>query len=100
MKDRTTDKFFSHKNWREQLQILVRCNSFAEAERMFLEGRIGARCWEAYCRVWSWTAARFGGRAGERQEAFWAKHGKAAFYAKVNKTRCAFGFEPLKGVQS
>lgn len=97
MQSRTTDKFFSHKDWREQLHILIACRSFGEVEQMFYNGMIGERCWEAYCRVWAWTAFRCSSvaMAGPKQEAFWGRHGKAAFYRKMNKTRLAFGFEAI-----
>jgi len=97
MKSRATDKFFSHKDWREQLQILIRNHSFSDVERMFYNGMIGERCWGAYCRIWSWTGWRSSNvaMAGPKQEAFWAKHGKEAFLRKMNKTRLAFGFEAI-----
>ena len=90
--DRKTDKFFSYKDWREQLQILVHNNSKNETQRMYEEGRIDQKTWEGYCRVWEWCNFRLSSR---KQEWFWEKWGKAAFYNKINKTRAACGFEPI-----
>jgi hypothetical protein len=33
--------------------------------------------------------------ASDKQDRFWGKYGKDAFYRRVNKVRAAFGCEPL-----
>lgn len=93
--DRSTDKFFTYKDWREQLQILVKGYSFIDAERMYYNGQIGQKVWEAFCRVWGWSTFRMSNPYDWKQDCFWKKYGKQAFYRKINRTRAAFGFEPL-----
>jgi hypothetical protein len=69
--------------------------SFNDVELMFHRGHIGQRQWEAFCRVWEWSGYLFGGTPGMRQDAFWKKHGAAAFNRKINRTRAAFGIKPV-----
>lgn len=90
--DRSTDKFLSHKHWREQLQILVRGYSFNEAANLARQGMIKDRAWLAFTRVWEWASFHF---SSDKQERFYQTYGKQAFYEKINKTRAAFGFPPI-----
>lgn len=59
------------------------------------EKHLGGRALRSYLALWEWCGHRFSGRAGQKQEAFWEKYGKEAFYRRVNKVRAACGFEPL-----
>lgn len=72
--------------------------SLGEVENMHWDGRLEDRVFEAYVRIWKWTAVRWSNvhNADQEQERFWQKYGKEAFYRKINKTRQAFGFEPIK----
>ena len=77
-------------------QLLAIINlSLAQVEDRYRNGLIGQATFEAYCRVWDWSAVRWSGQADRKQEAFWKRYGKEAFYAKINKTRQAFGFPPV-----
>lgn len=77
---------------------LIANYSFNQVEQQFHQGRISQTHYEAYCRVWEWISPRFGGQPGFRQEAFWKRHGKEAFYNKINRVRIAFGYLPLKTI--
>jgi hypothetical protein len=55
----------------------------------------GGRTWTAYLALWEWCGFRDGGIAGDKQERFYAKHGRAAYYARINRVRAACGFEPV-----
>ncbi len=74
----------------KQLKQLVGLR-FADVETMFYQGRITESVWEAYCRVWDWSAPRYSGTAGFNQERFWNTHGKEAYLRRMGKTRNAFG---------
>jgi hypothetical protein len=62
----------------------------AEAERM-----LSGKHYATYLALWEWSGFRFSGRAGDKQDAFWHKFGRDAFYARINKIRAACGFTPL-----
>lgn len=67
--------------------------SYNEMERFFHYGIITYNEFWAYVSVWEWCSPRMGGRAGEKQDKFWEKYGKEAYYKRINKVRAAFGFD-------
>lgn len=91
--DRTTDKFESHKDWRETLQILVRGYSWDQVQSLYWQGRVPEKAWQAFHAVWGWVSFRYAGVAGDRQEYFWNRYGKAASIRRINRVRAAFGLE-------
>lgn len=82
-------------DWRAQLRAMVSTYSFNEAEMAWRNGLIDERAWIAFVPVWSWCSFRCGGCAGHKQEVFWKRFGKEAYMRKINRTRTAFGFEPI-----
>ena len=56
----------------------------------------GYLTWAGFVAVWTWAAVRLGGEAGQKHDLFYAKHGAAAYYARINKVRRACGFAPVK----
>ena len=81
---------------KKQIQQLMYM-SYNEVEQRYYSGLIGQTTWEAYNRVWTWSAVRWSNvaRASDLQEKFWHNYGKDKFYARINKVRAAFGFAPL-----
>ena len=81
---------------KQQLKNLLSLG-FNEVEQQFYRGMIGQTTWEAYCRVWTWSAVRWSNvcQADTIQERFYTRYGKAAFYRRINRTRAAFGFGPV-----
>ena len=75
------------------IKNLIQNYSFNQVDQQFAQGQISQTHYEAYCRVWEWCAPRFGGSAGFKQESYWKRHGKEAYFAKINRVRKAFGFE-------
>jgi hypothetical protein len=65
-----------------------------DVENSYRWGSIPQNVFEAFCRVWDWSAPRFGGSVGLRHEAFWNQYGKDRYYSRINKVRRAFGLEP------
>lgn len=59
-------------------------------------GQISYVLYKKYCSVWDWSAPRWTGRAGMKQESFWGKYGKNAYYKRINKIRRAFGFTEIE----
>jgi hypothetical protein len=82
-----------HDTMKTTISNLIRNYSFNQVESMYYQGRIGRLTFEAYGRVWDWITFRMGGTASWKQDCLWKKS-KSAVYAKINKTRTAFGFEP------
>lgn len=37
-----------------------------------------------FCLIWEWSVFRF---SSQKQETFWNRHGKAAFYRRMNRVR-------------
>jgi hypothetical protein len=69
--------------------------SLAEVESLVENNKIPIQVYEAYIRVWNWSCPRFGGNIGIEQENFWNQYGMDKYYLKMNKTRKAFGFNPI-----
>jgi hypothetical protein len=68
----------------EEMECKLHWGAFSQAQ------------FEAWCRVWDWSAPRFSGPAGYKHDAFFTRHGVAAYFRRINKVRVAFGFAPLK----
>lgn len=69
--------------------------SLATMEHMVRDGTISQNEFEAYCAVWEWCAYRLSGNAAMKQESFWNRFGKEAFYRRMNKVRSAFNLSPV-----
>ena len=82
----------SKKGWREQLALCLHFYSWEDANRMHNFGVITDKVFSRYDRLWHFLQFRF---SSGRQEAFYVKYGHEACKAKINKTRKAFGFDPL-----
>lgn len=67
--------------------------SYNDAERV----GPGWRTWAGFVACWEWCQVRLSGRAGDKHERFYAKHGAQAYYTRINKVRAACGFAPIKG---
>jgi hypothetical protein len=82
---------------KKRIQDLITSHSFDQVESMLHRGLIGQSDFEAYCAVWTWINFRASDTvmASDKQDRFWGKYGKDAFYRRVNKVRAAFGCEPL-----
>lgn len=65
--------------------------SLADIQRRYEWTLIDQATYEAYIRVWNWSAVRWSGHISNQQDRYWERYGKDAFYAKINKTRAAFG---------
>lgn len=78
---------------KSRIKQLIANHSYNDVERMLHSGTIGQATFEAYCRVWEWCAPRFG-HVAWKHDSFWKRFGKEAYYAKINRVRIAFGFEP------
>jgi hypothetical protein len=76
---------------KKQLQAIMHLTP-AQVEDAFYCGQISYQLYRAYELVWGWSAPRWSNPWSDRQERFWEKYGKDAFYRKINKTRAAFGF--------
>lgn len=61
---------------------------------------LDGRTLRAFRAVWEWSAPRMGGEAGRKHDAFWERHGKAAYYARIQRVRKACGFAPLANVNA
>ena len=66
---------------------LVRSAGFDQAERYYANGMISRRTWEVFCYLWVWSAPRFYGFPGARQDAFVKAHGMAALGNKIQRTK-------------
>lgn len=51
--------------------------------------------WRTYVALWEWSGFYM---SVSKQDVFWDKFGKEAFYRRVNKIRRACGFEEMVGV--
>lgn len=76
---------------------LITNHNFNEVERMWNQGRLSDREWHRYRFAWTWCAARWSNvcRAGEKQERFWNRFGKEAYYRRMNRVRRICGFAPI-----
>lgn len=79
---------------KQRLQTLINC-TLDEVTQMFYTGRIDCATYQAFRRLHSWMAPRWGGMAGVDQEAFWNRFGEAAYLRKMNGIRAAFGFTKI-----
>ena len=77
------------------LSTIVSGLSYNQVEQQYVQGRISARHFTTWVRVWTWLNGRFGGHAGWLHDRFWEQHGAARYYTKINRTRAAFGLAPL-----
>lgn len=69
--------------------------TLAQVEDLYNWGSVSQAEYEAYCRVWDWSAPRFGGAIGLKHEAYWNKYGKERYYARIDKVRRAFGWDEI-----
>lgn len=65
--------------------------SYSEMEKFLYYGLINQRVFEAFVRIWNWSAPRHGGSISRKHDAFYEKYGAEKYYAKINKVREAFG---------
>lgn len=70
--------------------------SFDDMARLYNYGRLSPEVWQSWQRVWEWLSPKMGGAPGLRHDIYWNRYGKDRYFAKINKTRVAFGFEPIK----
>ena len=70
-------------------------SSLEQVVRLYVDGRIDAKTMVAYRRVWQWCAPRFTAKHGLLHDAFEIHYGREAYQRKIDKTRMAFGFQPL-----
>ena len=68
-------------------------SSFNEVKALYDWGHIDERTWRRYLFAWTWSDFRFGGSIGCKHEAFWTKHGKHAYYRRINRVRNVLGFK-------
>ena len=61
--------------------------SFNDALSAYQSGHVKRRDWQIYQSVWSWSADRYGGRAGRVQEAFYRRHGSEKYWRRIELTR-------------
>lgn len=70
--------------------------SYNQVHSLYCIGEVSQSLWEAWARVWEWSAPRFGGTPGIHHDAYWNKYGKARYYARINKVRAAFNLKPMQ----
>jgi hypothetical protein len=61
--------------------------TFADVDTMAREGRISARAADWYVFLWTWSAARFSGTAGRKQDRFHARRGAEALERRFQRVR-------------
>ena len=64
--------------------------SYADALAAYQSGLVSRRDWQIYSSVWSWSADRYGGRAGRVQERFYQRHGSDRYWQRIAEVR-AYG---------
>ncbi len=71
--------------------------TYNEAETLWRRGDMSDLVWRAWREVWTWSTSRFSNvnNADWKQTQFWDRHGKEAFYKRIQKTRLAFGLAPI-----
>lgn len=71
--------------------------SAAEMEQQYRSGFVSQLDYDVYLRVWIWLNVRCSSyvNAENTQILFIRKYGRKAYHRKINRTREAFGFEPL-----
>lgn len=78
------------------LQGALHSCSFNSASHLLgssqFQAGIGTRIYYAFVRVWEWIRPLFSSR---KQDRYFKERGREAYYAKINRTRKAFGFAPL-----
>lgn len=70
-------------------------HSLEQCERDDDRGLIPAHWHSRYVRLWTWSAARFGGEPDRQQQRFYERHGRSAYDRRINRVRVALGFKPL-----
>ena len=55
---------------------------------------LGDRELQRYLRAWVWTAYRFSGEAGRRQDRWFDLHGEESLRRRLNRIRTFLGFAP------
>lgn len=63
-----------------------------DLRRFYFEGRFSDRTWEALQLAIRWAAPRL---SSDEQERFYERHGRRAYYRKIDRVRKAFGVAPL-----
>jgi hypothetical protein len=63
--------------------------SYNDAERRYSNGGMSQRQWMIYCLFWDWSAARFSGGAGLRQEHLYRRRGPEALDRRILRFRSA-----------
>lgn len=66
-----------------------------EMRVLYENGIVSQNIYDSWTLVWNWCSPRFGNIIGQKHDAFYNKYGKEKYYAKINKTRNAFGFKPI-----
>jgi hypothetical protein len=76
---------------KKEIQRLIHL-SWNEAQQLWIYGHISDRVWAVFQRVWEWRGPLL---SSWRQDVFYNRYGKERYYAKINKTRQAFGVPPI-----
>lgn len=70
------------------IQGLLRCRtSYNQAVHMLHTGLIRQRTFDWFCLFSDWAAPRFSGTAGFKQERFWNRCGKDAYYRRIERIK-------------
>lgn len=69
------------------VELLKAGTSYNWAVRYLHEGRITQKTFEHFCLFWDWCAPRFSGSAAIRQERYYNKMGKDAYYRRMERVR-------------
>jgi len=57
--------------------------TFAEAEEMYNSGQISQRAWDQYTNIWCWSASRYSGISGYKQDQYCKKFGYTRFLTRI-----------------
>lgn len=81
---------------KKQILSLIKMEySYDQVIHLYKYGHISKELLKAWVKVWEWASVKYGGKIAEEQDRFFDKYGAEKFYAKINKTRRAFGLQKL-----
>ena len=61
--------------------------SYNQALEEFQAGRVSSKEWQIYKSIWSWSAGRYGGRAGRVQEKYYDRNGSEKYWARIEAVK-------------
>ena len=67
--------------------VALQSDSFDTAQRKYRAGSVSEADYRWYCFFWSWTAPRFSGAIGDRQERAYKRLGKEAYFRRFERAR-------------